>query len=96
MKNILNVKYPGGPPGGAAAAAPETPADQASDAPAEEVPADEAEVVAAAASLAGGATNPDEMPTLVLEETSWPPRPWTPRSSLRRWSRSTTSRCLQD
>lgn len=32
--------------------------------------------------------NPDQMETLVMKETEWPPRPWIPKSSLRRWSRS--------
>ena len=39
--------------------------------------------------------DPSQLDTLVMEETPWPPRPWIPKSSLRRWSRS-RSMCLQD
>ena len=39
--------------------------------------------------------DPSQLDTLVMEETTWPPRPWIPKTSLRRWSRS-RSMCLQD
>ena len=104
LKDILNVKYGDAAsalaPSDPAGAAPEdgndgegleedTPAEaggpEAGD-PAEDT--NEGEAPEASAPPPVNPADPSQLDTLVMEETTWPPRPWIPKTSLRRWSRS--------